>query len=288
MRLAAPRSVVCNRNADSLGCPRDMTRRAFAPVMFSPTPSPVAFRRRVHPPSSCLLFRALRRAACFRSLQAIWRQPVVSKAPPMGFGWALFATSSSRSHLLRKAPPPSATVRPRRSSRPRRFAPRPVLRVCFTPQPRTGFPPLRGLFLRAEPRRVVPGRCPRVVSACASAVSRAKTPTCDFRALLSARSPVASDNGLSRPMLRAPLGLVLLRVLPPRTTAACAASALGLERNEPAAPDPRRLVGTGHGLPGIRLPTRSRFSACSPPSLTTPWLEADLFAIGIPLVFRFR
>jgi hypothetical protein len=179
----------------AIGFPRDVADRAFAPVTFSPTPSPVAFRRRVHPPSSSLLFRAARTAACSRSPQATLRQPAASKAPPMGFGWALFATSTSRSHLSQETPPSPATVRPRRSSRPRRFAPRPVLRVCFAPQPRTGFPPLRGLFLCAEPCRVVPGRCPRVVAACASAVSRAKTPAADFRALLPAQSPVASDDG---------------------------------------------------------------------------------------------
>jgi hypothetical protein len=178
-----------------MGCPRDMPEGLSPQSRFLRTPSPVASQRRVHPPSSSLLFRAARTAACFRSPQAILRQPAASKAPPMGFGWALFATSTSRSHLLQEAPPPPATVRPRRSSRPRRFAPRPALRVCFTPQPRSGFPPLRGLFLCAEPYRVVPGRCPRVVAACASAVARAKTPAADFGALLPARSPVASDNG---------------------------------------------------------------------------------------------
>jgi hypothetical protein len=91
--------------------------------------------------------------------------------------------------------PLPATVRPRRSSRPRRFAPRPVLRVCFTPQPRSGFPPLRGLRLSAEPCRVIPDRCPRAVAACISAVARAKTPAADFRALLPAQSPVTSDDG---------------------------------------------------------------------------------------------
>jgi len=35
--------------------------------------------------------------------------------------------------------PTLVAVRPRRFSRPRRFHPLPALRVCFTPQPRSGF-----------------------------------------------------------------------------------------------------------------------------------------------------
>jgi len=111
-------------------------------------------------PRACLLSRARRRAACLRSPRAIGRQLWAPEAPPMGFGRALFATSTGRSHLPQEATPLPATVRPRRFSRPRRFAPRPVLRVCFTPQPRTGFPSLRGLSLAAEPCRVSPTAAP--------------------------------------------------------------------------------------------------------------------------------
>jgi hypothetical protein len=51
-------------------------------------------------------------------------------------------------------------------------------------------------------------------------------------------------------------------VLPLHATTAFAASAHGLEHNEPAVPDPRRVAGAEPGLPGIRPPTRTRFSAC--------------------------
>lgn len=51
-------------------------------------------------------------------------------------------------------------VPPWRFARPRRFAPPPALRVCFTPQPRPGFA-LQGIVPRAEPCRVSPARsCP--------------------------------------------------------------------------------------------------------------------------------
>jgi hypothetical protein len=125
----------------------------------------------------------------------------------MGFGWALFATSTSRSHLPQEATPLPATVRPRRSSRPRRFDSPTGLAGLFhpaaayrVPAPQ-GFVPLRG----AAPG--FPGRCPRAVAASASAVARAKTATTDFRALLPAVSTVASNNGLGHPTPRSPLGL---------------------------------------------------------------------------------
>jgi hypothetical protein len=56
-----------------------------------------------------------------------------------------------------------ATFRPRRSSRPRRFAPPHTLRACSIPQPRTGFS-LQGFNATAEPCRVLPDRCPPAVS----------------------------------------------------------------------------------------------------------------------------
>jgi hypothetical protein len=185
----------------------------------------------------------------------------MSKAPPMGFGWALFATSTSRSHLAQEATPLPATVRPRRSSRPRRFDSPTGRAGLFHPAAAYRVPAPQGFVPRRGAVPGFPGRCPRAVAIPVSAVARAKTATTGFRALLPAVSTVASDNGLGHPSLRSPLGLSLLRVLPPRATAACAASARGLERNEPAAPDPRRFTGAELGWPGIRLPTRTRFPA---------------------------
>jgi hypothetical protein len=61
-----------------------------------------------------------------------------------------------------------ATFRPRRSSRPRRFAPPRALRACFIPQPRPGFS-LQGFGHTAEPYRVFPGLYPLAVSSIAPA-----------------------------------------------------------------------------------------------------------------------
>jgi hypothetical protein len=55
------------------------------------------------------------------------------------------------------------TVRPRRFSRPRRFAPLPALRVCFTPQPRLGFT-FQGVAPAAQPERLVGDPSPLVVA----------------------------------------------------------------------------------------------------------------------------
>jgi len=176
----------------------------------------------------------------------------------MGFGWALFTTSTSRSHLPQGATHLPATVRPRRSSRPRRFAPRPVLRVCFTPQPRTGFPPLRGLSLarsRAGFRRPLPP-CYCAWHLCGCPLQSASH---QLRGLAPRASAVTGDDVLVRPRFRAPLGLLLLRVFTLCAVAAFAASARDLARIEPAACGPRRLADSEPGWPGIRLPTRSRF-----------------------------
>jgi hypothetical protein len=66
------------------------------------------------------------------------------RAPSMG-SHASFATSASGVHD--RGHPKPAPFRPRRFSRPRRLAPLPALRVCFTPQPRPRFA-LQGVSLR--------------------------------------------------------------------------------------------------------------------------------------------
>jgi len=58
--------------------------------------------------------------------------------------------------------PRPAQFRPRRFSRPRRLAPPHTLRVCFTPQPRTGFRP-SGSSPHSLPCELVARRCPHVV-----------------------------------------------------------------------------------------------------------------------------
>ena len=58
--------------------------------------------------------------------------------------------------------PALASFRPRRFSRPRRFAPPPALRVYFAPQPRPGFA-LQGFVPPALPHGLVARRFPRAV-----------------------------------------------------------------------------------------------------------------------------
>jgi hypothetical protein len=78
--------------------------------------------------------------------------------------WGFFPhrdVNRQRPHL-RAASKPPASFRPRRSSRPRRFAPLPALQVCFTPQPRPGFA-LQGFAPPPRPYGLVARLCPRVV-----------------------------------------------------------------------------------------------------------------------------
>jgi hypothetical protein len=244
-----------------MGSPRDMTE-GLSPLSRLLRPSsPVAFRRRVHPPSSLPPLQS----AATRCLL-----PVTSGRRATALG------AESASHGVRSGPlrdtnqpePPAAGSDPSPCYGPSSaflppstvcsptglaglFRPAAAYRV---PAPQ-GFAPLRG----AVPG--CPGRCLRAVATSAPAVARAEAPTTGSKALLPAASPVASENGLGIPTLRAPPGLVLLRVLPLRATAACAASVPDLGRNEPAAPGPRRLADAEPGWPGIRLPTRTRFPA---------------------------
>jgi len=67
----------------------------------------------------------------------------------------LITTTTSGVHSVHGIPTSHATVRPRRSSRPRRLTPPPALWVCFAPQPCTGFS-LQGVSLLTEQFRVSP------------------------------------------------------------------------------------------------------------------------------------
>jgi hypothetical protein len=91
-----------------------------------------------------------------------------------------------------------ATFRPRRSSRPRRFAPPRVLWVCFTPQPRPGFS-LQGFGHTANPIPVILGRCPHAVSATTPVHPRTTpaTVTRSSRALLPAVSVTSLAKGVN-------------------------------------------------------------------------------------------
>jgi hypothetical protein len=105
---------------------------------FVPTPSPDRLRDRVHPLVS------------FTPLQSA---PIPYRPSPRGAGSFPGVAGPSWRHqsgasLWRASI--SATVRPRRFSRPRRFHPRPALRVCFAPQPPSGFRP-SGVFPPTQP-----------------------------------------------------------------------------------------------------------------------------------------
>jgi hypothetical protein len=116
-------------------------------------PAPVLLRVRVHP---LLSFTS---SSEYESLRTC-RAPKCT-APPLEF------PSPSRHHhaesTCERASQARPTVRPRRFSRPRRFAPLRGLRVCFTPQPRPGFT-FQGFSPAAKPERLVGAPYPPVVA----------------------------------------------------------------------------------------------------------------------------
>jgi len=223
MRLAAPRSLVTDRNAGVSGWPAGHEQKGFRPCRAFSGRRPPSRGRRVHPPSSSLLFEARRRAACSRGAADRRRRPSARKRLP----WGSVGPFSRRQQV-------GATWRGRHP------ASRYVPSSAFLP-PSTVCSPicLAGLFHPAaakgsRPSGVCPSRgavpgfpgpCPRAVRRSLPAVARSGMPCAGFRALLPASSAVTSDDRLKRPRLRAPLGLLLLRVLPLRAAAACAASA---------------------------------------------------------------
>jgi len=117
----------------------------------------------------------------------------------------LIATSTCGVHACELPKP--ASFRPRRFARPRRLAPPLASRVCFTPLPRPGFAPSRGLSLPRKP-------CPVSRTAALMPVDDRRLCSCpqasavrpDFRALLFRESAVAPA-AVKPPMLRAPPGL---------------------------------------------------------------------------------
>lgn len=229
-------------------------------------PSPRCLRVEVHPsvsftsPAECCVLRPASGPAP-PDLAADQRAP---KAPSLRF-FALIATSAGSVHT-RAGCPPRASVRPRRFARPRRFTPPPALRVCFAPQPRTGFT-LQGFVPRLEHEPVSRPALPSCRCAPRSA-------GCPVPATPSTSGPCSPGGcgGCRRPLsllrLRAPLGLAPPPGLPPAHRAADpgfsagpATSACDLHRDEPTAADPWRLAGARVGWSGIRLPARSRSSA---------------------------
>jgi len=139
--------------ADRAGLLGSLHRKTFVvsagASRMSSTTVPRFARNRVHPFVSFALLQS------FRALPA---GPVKSRLPSLGFSLP-FATSTCRVHS--REHPKLASFRPRSFALPRRLAPLLALRVCFTPQPRTGFP-FRG-FPSDPADHLVDGPCPLAV-----------------------------------------------------------------------------------------------------------------------------
>jgi len=130
---------------------------------------------------------------------------------------ALMTTSVSRIVTAAGLPTP-ATFRPWRSSRLRRFHPRPTLRVYFTPQPPSGFT-LQGISLpHSHDDSSPPHSCLLVGSPAHAVCSCPHTPRKPEppSRLCSVQESVVKPTGVSRKLARSLPELALLQVsLPP-------------------------------------------------------------------------
>jgi len=131
MGLPALQSIVCARGAGSSGSPRP----PGFPVSGEPGGAPAS---------------AVPHAPC-----EVWVHPLVSFRSPAEslplrapsapaverrcLPWGFFPLRDINRWRPRAGFPGPAPFRPRRFSRPRRLAPPPASRVCFTPLPRPGF-----------------------------------------------------------------------------------------------------------------------------------------------------
>ena len=178
VRFAALQSVVCTRLVGVTGSP--LPPRA--------SPFPTGTLRFLPAAVPCLLAQAGSSSRELHSPSEFSRSvpaPRLSTSSAfLGVAFPLRDISQRRRYDGVPPPPP---FRPRRFSRPRRFAPPPALRVYFTPQPRPGFS-LQGFPSRtAEParRRPVPSR--RWRSFAAPVARCATSPRPALRALFRAR-----------------------------------------------------------------------------------------------------
>jgi len=173
---------------------------------------------------------------------------------------SLIAASTSGVHHCAGNPDPTLKFPPRRFSRPRGFAPPPAFAglfhpaatsrvcpsgVCASPRSRTGFP---------RPRHAL-------VPLSASACGCPRQPLRPRLQGLAPRSECSVGRDCLGPDRTAPLLGFSSPGSSPRATCRClhTRSAHDLRCNEPTAAGPRRFAVTRIGLPGIRLPTRSRF-----------------------------
>ena len=173
----------------AIGFPASASTSAFqpGPAAFLRPPSTAGLPRRFHPPASLTPppeYYGLRPAARVSKSLATFQ----STGQRLPWGSVPLRGINQRRPHDPPGSPPGSSFRPRRFSRPRRFAPPPTLRVCFAPLPRPGFA-LQGIVplcgaVPGFPGRVMPSwrwTHPPATSECAPA----------FRALLPASSAVS-------------------------------------------------------------------------------------------------
>jgi hypothetical protein len=139
-----------------------------APTGVTSPPAPGPLRVRVHPSMS------------FTSpteFQPLLTCPALAcETPPLGFPSP--SRHQQKESTCERASQAHPMFRPRRFSRPRRFAPLSALRVYFTPQPRPGFT-FQGFFSRCQarmPRRHPVPSCWLPAVACRRVASTAPAP----------------------------------------------------------------------------------------------------------------
>ncbi len=165
-----PRTVAGPRSpSHEVGCSTEYFERRgckrigfLAPTMTSlfpgslrgstSTPAPVPLRVRVHP-----LLSSTSPSEYCRSEPAPH-----ANARRLPWGFLPHRDISGESPLVSELPRSRSSVRPQRFSRSRRLAPLSALRVCFTPQPRSGFT-FQGLHPATEPDHLVDGPFPLAV-----------------------------------------------------------------------------------------------------------------------------
>jgi hypothetical protein len=180
VRFGAPRSVHLRQGDGTYWVVPNPPRTSVfppCPARYFPCRRPRLLSQPVHPPTSLSVpYRVLQPAAC----PPYPEQPCDHSEAGKRLPWGPVPLRD-----VNQPQPPSAqstqlhaTVRPRRSSRPRRFHLRPALRVCFTPQPRPGFA-LQGVV---PPGGAVPGfpghlpSCPSSKQTCKRAPAPASLP----------------------------------------------------------------------------------------------------------------
>jgi len=229
--------VLCQRRCGVLVSRSPAPSRA--PASFADRPRLLA--RPVHPPTS---FTSPSERSLSAPAPSAARFPAKPRSTSLGIS-SLIAASPAASTLA--GFPGPASFRPRRFSRPRRFAPPPASRVCFAPLPRPGFA-LQGFAPPRASARAFARRCPLAVSTASGPSSAAESPTVP-------RGAADSPPGLS--LLRV---CCLLAMEPGHPDP----SALGLRMRTLAIPRSGTaafLWRTGFAALFRELRTRSRFSA---------------------------